>query len=122
MKLRYDDALGTVNNKRTVVRHQRDLAKEYILFLNVADRRDISLGIFVIDGQTDLDLERDAVRHAALLTLLLIVLVLEADRFTAVVAEIRTDGVERAAIFTKHFGGVKRVNLYLGRAILTVCT
>ena len=49
-------------------------------------------------------------------------LVLEADGFTAVVAEIRPDSIERAARITKHLGGVERVDLYLGAAVLTIGT
>ena len=122
VKLRHDDALRTVDNERTVVGHQRDLAKENVLFLNVADRRDVGLGVLVINRQADLDLERNAVRHSAFLTFLLIVLMLEADRLTAVVAEIRANGVERSAVVTKHFGRIERIDLDLGTAVLTICT
>jgi len=49
-------------------------------------------------------------------------LVLEANRLTAVVAEIWTHRVERAAVVTEHFGRVERIDFDLGRAILTVGT
>ena len=41
VKLRHDDALGSVDDERSVVGHQRDLAKENVFFLDVADRRNI---------------------------------------------------------------------------------
>jgi len=49
-------------------------------------------------------------------------LVLEADRLTAVVAEVRADRVKGAAVLTKDFGRVERIDLDLGRAVLTVRT
>jgi len=122
VQLRNDDALGTVDDERSVVGHQRDLAKENVLFFNVADGRRSSLYILVENRQPDLYFERDAVRHSAFLTFLLIVLVLEADRFTAVVAEIWPYGIERAAIVTENLCRVERVNLDLGTAVLTICT
>ena len=122
VKLRYDHALGSVNDERAVLGHQRDLAEENVLLFNIADRRNVGLRVFVINRQANFYLERDAVRHSAFLTFLLIVLVLEADRLTAVVAEIWADGVERAAIVTEHFGRVERIDLDLGRAVLTVRT
>ena len=121
MKLRNDDALGSVDDERTVVGHQRNLAEEDFFFLDVADGRDVRVSVLVVDRQADLDLERNAVRHAAFLALLLIVLVLQTDRLAAVVAEIRANGVERAAVVTKHLGRVERIDLDLGAAVLTVC-
>ncbi len=76
------------------------------------------LRVLVVNRQADLDLERNAVRHSAFLTLLLIVLMLQADRLTAVVAEIRPNGVESSAVVTKHFGRIERIDLYLGRQFL----
>ena len=49
-------------------------------------------------------------------------LVLEADRLAAVVAELRTHGVERAAIVAEHFGRIERIDLDLGSAFFTVGT
>ena len=61
------------------------------------------LRIFVVNREANLDLEGHAVAHAALLTLLLVVLVLQADRLAAVVAQLRAHGVERAADVTQGF-------------------
>ena len=41
VKLRNDDALGSVDDERSVVGHQRDLAEENVFFLDVADRRNV---------------------------------------------------------------------------------
>src|SRR5688572_11312203 len=46
---------------------------------------------------------------------------LEADRFTTVIAKVRPDRIERAAIITEHLGGIERIYLYLCTAVLTVC-
>ena len=56
-----------------------------------------------------------AVRHAALLALLLIVLVLEADRLTAVVAEIGRTALKVPQLYTAPRPG-ERIDLDLGRA------
>ena len=49
-------------------------------------------------------------------------LMLEADRLTAVITKVRTDRIKCAAVVTKNLGGVKGVDLDLGTAILTVRT
>ena len=120
VQLRNDNTLGTVDDESTVIRHQRDLTEENVFFLDIADRRSARFRILVIDRQPDLDLERHAVRHSAFLTFLLIMLVLQADRLTAVVAEIRAYGVERAAIVTEHFGRIERIDLDLRATVLTI--
>ena len=49
-------------------------------------------------------------------------LVLKADRLTAVIAEIGTHRIERTAAVTKNLSWVERIDLDLGTAILTVRT
>jgi hypothetical protein len=49
-------------------------------------------------------------------------LVLEADRLTAVVTEIWTNSIKSAAIVAEHFGRVEWIDLDLGTAIFTVST
>src|SRR5438105_1758237 len=120
MQLRDDDALGAIDDERTVIRHQRYLAKEDILFLKIANRGDIGLRVLVVNRQADLDLKRDAVRHAPLLALLLVMLVLETNGLAAVVAQVWANRVKGAAVRTEHLGGVKGVYLDFGRAILTI--
>jgi hypothetical protein len=122
VKLRHDDTLGSVDDERSVVGHQRDLAEENVLFLDVADRSKHLSRVLVIDRQTDLDLERDAVGHAALLAFLLVVFVFEADRLAAVVAERRADGIKGSAILAENLGRVERVHLDLRRAVLAICS
>src|SRR5690606_11962220 len=80
VKLRDDDALRSVNDKRAVFGHQRDLAEEDLFFLDVADRRNARVGVFVENRQADLYLQRNAVGNAAFLAFLLVVLVFQADR------------------------------------------
>ncbi len=121
MELRYDDALGTVDDERSVIGHQRDLAEEHVLFLDVANCRNAGFRVLVEDRQTDLDLQRNAVRHAPLLTFLLVVFVFKAYRLTAVVAEVRPDGVERSAAVAEHIGRIERIDLDLRTAVLTIC-
>src|SRR5690606_368723 len=104
-----------------VIGHQRNFAKENVFFLNVADRRNVRVRVLVIDRQADLDLQRYAERHSAFLTFLLVVFVLESDRFAAVRAKLRPNGVERAAVSTENFGRIERIDLYFRTAVLTIC-
>ena len=120
MKLGNDDALRTVNDEGTVVGHQRDLAEEDVFLFDVANRRGTGLCVLVKNRQANLDLKRHAVRHTSLLALLLIMLVLEANRLAAVVAEIGPNGIECSAVITEHFCRVERVDLDLGSAVFAV--
>src|SRR5205823_14790503 len=90
MKLRNNHALSSVDDKRAVVSHQRDLAKEDFLFLDVADRFDVCVGIFIENREANLHLQRHAVTHAAFLAFLLIMLVLQTNRLSAVRAQFGT--------------------------------
>ncbi len=83
------------------------------------DRR-FGFRILVVNRQADLDLERHAVAHAAFLAFLLIVLVLQADRLAAVLAKLRTHGIEGAALVTERFAGSERIDLDRRAAVLTV--
>src|SRR5216683_2586712 len=119
MKLRDDDAFRAVNNEGAVVSHQRNLAKEDFFFLDVPDRFDVGVRILVVNGEPNLDLERHAVTHAALLTLLLIVFVFQAYRLSAIRAELGTDRIESAANVTERFAGTQRIDFDTGAAMLT---
>lgn len=46
---------------------------------------------------------------------------LQADRFAAVVAEIRANCVKCAAIFTEDFGRIERIHLDLRTTVFTIC-
>ncbi len=61
MKLRNDDTFGSVNNKGTVVGHQRDFAKEDFFFFNIANCRDVCVSVLIKNRKTNLDLQRHAV-------------------------------------------------------------
>src|SRR6185312_15295997 len=68
MQLRYNHTLGTVNDKRTRVGHERDLAHVNFLLLNFSHRR---LRSFLIhDRQPNLGAERRSVSKTTLLTFL----------------------------------------------------
>src|SRR5262249_728764 len=120
MKLRNDHALGTVDDEGAVVSHQRDFAEEDFFFLDVADRQDFGVRIFVENSEPDLDLQRNAVAHAAFLALLLIVFVFQTDRLAAVFAKLRANKVERAATMTKRVARGQRVHLDRSAAVFTV--
>src|SRR5439155_1760028 len=92
-----------------------------VFFFNITDGRGTCLGVLVVNRKADLDLKRNAVRHSTFLTLLLIVFVLETDRFAAIVTKIRPDSVECTAVVAEYFSGIERIDLDLGTAILTVC-
>ena len=51
VQLRHDDALGAVDNKRTVIGHQRHFAEINFLLANVLDRLRRAAGFLVIDDK-----------------------------------------------------------------------
>src|SRR4029077_9167465 len=52
VQLTDDDALGAIDDKRTVLRHQRNVAEEYFLLFDVANGPIAGLRVFVEDGET----------------------------------------------------------------------
>src|SRR5690606_28082638 len=68
VKLRYDDTLGAIDDKRTVLRHERNFAHVHFLFLNLANGRPASFTIH--QYQSDLGAQWRRVGQAALLALL----------------------------------------------------
>ena len=98
VELRDDDALGSVDDERAVVGHQRDVAEEDFLFLGVAHVLDAGVGILVVDEEAEGDLQRNAVGHAALLALLDRVLHLQVDGVAADVADLDAVLVDDAAL------------------------
>ncbi len=89
VQLADDHALGAVDDERAVLGHQRNVAEEDFLFLDVANRAVAGLGILLEDGEPHGDLERSGVGHAALFALAHVILQLQADRIAALVAEVR---------------------------------
>ena len=70
MQLRHDHALGTVNDKGTVVCHQGHFAHVDFLFFNVFDG--FGRRFFIINNQTNLDAQRCRVGHTTQHTLFFI--------------------------------------------------
>src|ERR1051326_7422425 len=70
MQLRDYDSFGSIDDEGAVVGHQRNFAEEDLFFLDIANRFEVRVRIFVIDSQANLYLQRHAVTHAALLTFL----------------------------------------------------
>ena len=89
MKLRDDYALSSVDDESSVVGHQRNLAKEDLFFLDIANRLDVGVRILVVNREPNFDLERHAVTHAALLAFLLVVLVFQPHRLAAIRTQFR---------------------------------
>ena len=73
VELADDDALGAVDDERTGVRHQRDLAEVDLLLLDVADDALAAIA-GVVDHQLRRHLDRRRERHAALAALVDVVL------------------------------------------------
>ena len=69
-------ALSSVDDERSVVGHQRNLAEEDFFFLDVANRLLTGVLVGVPDRQANLDLQRDSEGHRLLLTFLFGMLVL----------------------------------------------
>ena len=118
VQLADDDALGAVNNEGAVLRHQRDVAEENFLLLDVADGTVAGL-IFVPDGEAHGDFERRRIRHAALFAFGHVVFQLQADRVAALVAEIGRVRVVGAALVAENVAGMKRVGDHRRSAALT---
>ena len=117
VQLADDHALGAVDDERAVIGHQRDVAEEDFLLLDVADVLRAGVGILVVNGQADGDLERRGVGHAALLALVHVVLELHADRVAALIAKRRRVLVERAALRADHVAGLVRIGDHRSAAI-----
>src|SRR5579862_148980 len=115
VQLRYDDALGSVDDERSVIGHQRDFAEEDFLLLDVADGLIAGFRIFVENRQPDGDFERSRVRHAALFALGHVVFELQPDGIAAAVAERDDVLVKRSAARAQDFAQVERIGLN-GRA------
>ncbi len=99
MKLRHDDALSTVNNKGTVIGHERNFAHvNFLLFdvFNGAFRR-----FALVDHQAQFYAQRCRVGHAADLALFHI-----KDRLAQTVADVLQLGVTAVARDREH--GTKR--------------
>ena len=98
-------------------RHQRNVAEEDFLLLDVAEALDAGLRILVVDGEADGDLERSGVGHAALFALGLVILQLQANRVAALVAEVRGVLVVGSAEVAEHIARVKGIGDHHGAAV-----
>ena len=74
VELADDDPLGAVDDEGPVVGHERDLAEEDLLLLDVTDRLRAGLLVGVPDDQAHDDLDRRREGHAALAALVDVVL------------------------------------------------
>src|SRR6185436_17608274 len=120
MQLGDDDALGSIDDERAVIGHQRDLAEKYFFFLDVTNRERFGVRIFIVNSQPDFNFKGNAITHSAFLTLLLIMLMLQPDRLTAVFAKLRPHRVEGAALVTERLAGRQRVYLDRRAAMFAV--
>src|SRR5205823_12226326 len=58
VQLADDDALGSIDDERAVLRHQWHVTEEYFLLFDIANRTITSLRVFVENRQTHRDLQR----------------------------------------------------------------
>src|ERR1044071_2719933 len=112
MKLGNDDALSPVNDESAVVGHQGYFTEEDFFFLDVANRLHIRVRIFVENREADFHFQRHAVTHAAFLTLLLIVFVLQTDRLAAIRTQLGAHRIEGAANVAESFARTQRLDSY----------
>ena len=107
MQLADDDALGSVDDERAVLGHQRNFAEVDFLLLDVANRLGAGVRILVENREADDDLQRRGIGHAAFLAFRHVVLQVELNRIAALVAEGDLVLVLRAAL-RAHHGGLRR--------------
>ena len=74
VELRYDDALGTVDDERAGFGHERNFAHVNFLFFDVANVSGAGFLIDIVHHETDGNLQRRRERHSALTALVHIVL------------------------------------------------
>ena len=117
VQLADDHALGAVDDERTVLRHQRNIAEKYFLLFDVANGTIAGLRVLIENGQTHGDLERGGVGHAALFALGDVIFQLQANGVAAFVAEIRRVGVVGTALLAENFPGMKGIGNDGGSAI-----
>src|SRR5262249_37738869 len=115
VQLRNNHALGSVNDERAILGHQRNFAKEHFLFFDVADGLVAGFGIFVVNRQPDGNLKRRSVSHAALFALGHVVFQLQTDGIAAAVAESNDVLVKRSAAMAENIAQMERIGLN-GRA------
>ncbi len=97
VELADDHPLRPIDDEGAGVGHQRDLAEVDLLFLRIAHHPRSRLRVLVVDEETERDLERYGIGHAALPALRDRVLVLQFHRSAAGVALGDPVGVHRAA-------------------------
>ena len=95
MQLGDNHPLDPVDDKGSVAGHERDFTHVDFLLLDILDG--LVVGILVVDDKSDLDPERNRVRHAAELTLLNI-----ENRFAQSVAHVFKRSIARVADNRKH--------------------
>src|ERR1700691_2683802 len=118
MQLADDNPLSPIYNKRAVVRHQRDIAEEDFLLLDVPHVLRAGVWVLVINGQADGDFERGGIGHTAFLTLVYVVLELHTHGIAAFVAERRSILVKRSALRADHVSGLIRIRDHGSAAIV----
>ena len=118
MQLADDDALSTIDDEGAVLRHQGNVAEENFLLLDVADGAVAGL-VLIPDGEPHRDFQRRGVGHAALFAFRHVVLQLQSHRVAALVAEVGSIRVIRAALVAENFAGMKRVGNHRRSAALT---
>src|SRR6185437_8113944 len=109
VELADDDALGAIDDEGAVGRHQRDVAEEDLLLLDVADALVPGLGVLVVDGEADGHLERRREGRALVFALGDVVLQLQPHRIAALLAEGWQVGVVGAALAAQDFAGMEGI-------------
>ena len=117
MQLRNDHPFSPVHDESPIRCHQRNIAEKHLLLLDVANRLGPSLRVLVVDGQAHRHLQRCRERHAALFTLLLVVLELKADWVAALVTEVGRVLVVRSALLAQYIARKERVSNHHGAAM-----
>src|SRR5207248_1057923 len=89
------------------------------LLLDIPNRAVAGLRVLLIDREAHGDFQRSRIGHATFFALAHVVLQLQPDWIAALVAEIRSIGVVRAALLAQHFAWMKWIGDDRRAAVLT---
>src|ERR1700730_3278649 len=112
VQLADDHALGAIDDEGAVLGHQRNVAVENFLFLDVANSFRPSVGVLVVNGEANGDFEWRGISHPAFLAFIHVVLQLHSYWIAALVAKGWRVLVKRSALVADNIASLVRIGDY----------